>query len=225
MSATSYITADDMRGNLYPSITVPTTGSGSISDARLLAMGTAASRRVDAYCNDHFHATTAGTMLLEGNNRYTLALPKRVRSVTGVTLIDFEGTATSVDADFYRVETSFDNVTGSNISQSATGTDALLLRKPLDVGEWSGNWPPVPWLVQVVGDFDWAETPEEVKHATAMIVWVWARSEVPPDVETIDSATLRYTRPRPGADSTGVVGADQLLDGFRRTQYGRLMHV
>lgn len=230
MGGTSYITAANMRdGALYPYIDVPATGPGGVADGRVTAMGTAASSLIDSYCADHFVATSGGTILMRGTGRWDLPLSKRIRAITSVTLIDFEGTETAYAATYWRAYSSFDNVTPSNnVYLSPTGTDKLELRKELTKGNASGRWPVDPWMIQVVGDFDWATAPEEVVHACALIVWSWCTSDVPPGVESVDSATVRFTRPRLDsvADTLGIpLEAALLLQRFRRTQFGSLMRV
>lgn len=218
----SYISANDMRsGSLYPYIAVPSSGGGSVSDARITAMGTAASRIVDSYCRDTFGTAESGTILVYGTGRAWLPVPKRIRSITSITVLDYDGTtAGTCTTDDYRIHTSFSDVSGSNVYQARNGEDGLELKQSLSFGNAGGYWPVEPYTVQIVGSFGWPETPEVVKWATAVLVWSWCRSDLPPGVESVDSGGAVFRRPRLNADSTGLLEVDTALNaaGLRRVQ-------
>lgn len=211
----AYLGTADLRGGaLYPHIAVPTT----VTDARLSAMIGAAGRAVDTYCKDHFAPTEGGTItLVPWESSYVLPVPRRVRGVASVTVVAPDDTTTVIPAASYRVHSSFDVAPYVDVAADA---DRLVVVERLDAGNAVGAWPVDPWTVRVVGNFDWADTPEEVKYATALIVKAWTSDDLPPNVESADSATLRFVRPR-GDDTTGVIEADRVLTsaGLRRTQY------
>lgn len=213
-----YVSHDDLRAAtaLYPYLVVPTVPNaqgGTISDLRLDAMGSAASDLIDAYCHDHFAPTTGGTVTVYGDDSGFLRIPRRIRSVSSVTVLDYAGSTTAITTAYYRVESSFSDL---GLVVNEAGQDGLALLQTLPV---VGPWPASPYTIRVVGDFDWLTTPEAVKHAAATIVFSWCSNDVPPNVESVDSGSMRFTRPRPSSDTTGVLEADILLQRFRRTQF------
>ena len=216
----AYIAASDLRGGaLYPYIDIPE----NVGTTRLEAMIDAASNMVDVYCRDHFEVT-AGTLSLYGDRSDFLVIPKRIRAVTAVNVLDYSGDSSSFDSTFWRVETSFGDVTGSNVVQNGAGHDGLALKKLLTVGDGGGYWPGRPWTINVAGTFDWAATPEAVKWATAQIVWYWCRTDLPPGVDSIDTGAAVLRRGVRREDSTGLGEVDAHLSaaGLRRVQYGGL---
>lgn len=214
----AYIADTDLRsGTLYPYISVPSTGSGAVSTGRLQAMIGAAQTVVDTYTHDHFEPTT-GTLRVQASAESNfLYLPKRVRAVATVSNYDYADVLTSVTSDYFEIESSLD-IAGTNLI-GATGRDGLLLRKWLPVG--TGRWPAYPSYVDVTGSFDWAAVPEEVKLATALLVWRNCNAEIPPGVTRVESATQIYSIGQPGPDSTGLPEVDGMLQQFRRTQVGQ----
>lgn len=197
---------------LYPQFRVPPSGSRSVDDTRLGAMLVAAEALVDDFTRDHFEATTI-TQRVTGNGATDfLYVPKRVRSVSAVTAYDFEDTDTAITSTYYQVHSSFD-ISDTNVFGSQ-GRDGLKLRQALTIGSADGCWPAAPWYFDVEGTFDWAVTPEQVKQATAMIVWSWTTSEIPPGVQQVDSATARYV-----VSQNGVMDdVARLLSQYRRFQ-------
>lgn len=217
-TAATYIEADDLRAGtaLYPYMTVPSSGNGAVSDARLSSMIGSAEQAIDTYCRDHF-ASSSATYRIQGDGSAYLTLPRRVRSVTAVALVDYAGTSTSFDSTYYRIHTSFDDVTGANFVQSSS--DQLELKKQLTVGNAGGNWPLAPWTVEVTGTWDWAAIPEAVKYAACVLVWSWCQSNLPPNVEAIDMGSATIRRPPLAIESTGVFEADRALQPFRNLAF------
>jgi len=211
-------------GTLYPYVRVPSSGIGAVTDARLTSMIVAASNIIDTFTNDHFEASAAATIRVHGTAELKLMLPKRVRAITSVSVVDYAGTVTAFDSTYWRIHTSFKSVSGTNIIQSPTGTDALELKKFLTVGDWIGNWPAPPSYIEIVGDFDWLATPEIVKWAAATLVWSWCRSDFPPGTEEVDSGSVSLRRGRTPGWSTGLREVDDALRsaGMVREQYGHV---
>lgn len=215
----AYITYSDLRSAtaLYPYLTVPSSGNGSVADARLTSMIAAATQAIDTYCRDHFEATASTTLRLQGQGSYYLDLPKRVRAVTTVSVVDYAGTSTSFSSSYWRIHTSLDSISGSNIIQS--GQDQLELVQDLTVGNASGRWPYPPYKIEVTGDWDWATVPEAVKYAACVLVWSWCQSTLPPNVESIDLGAATIRRPPLDIESTGVFEADRALQPYRRLAF------
>lgn len=218
----AYIAAADLRTAtaLYPYLTVPSTGNGSVSDARLTSMIAAATQAIDTYCRDHFEPTAATTIRLQGDSSRWLYLPKRIRAVTTVALVDPSGVSTTYDSTYWRMHTSFNNVSGANIVQG--GFDAFEVKSSLSgtssVG-WPLNaegWPPAPWHIEITGDWDWAVVPEAVKQAACLLVWSWCQMNTPPNVEGFSAGGVSIRRPPLAVESTGVFEADRLLAPLRR---------
>lgn len=218
----AYIDPADLRdGTLYPYIDVPASGGGSVSDARLTAMIGAAGNIIDHYCRTSFGTVSGGTVTVQGDGSNVLILPRRVRDVTAVNVLTYDGTSTAFDTTYFRVHSSLATQTGTNEIVDRGGLDWLELLKSLTVGP-TGGWPPSPWKIQVVGDWDYGALPEVVKQATATLVWSWCRSDMPPGVDSVDTGAAVFRRPRPGPDTTGLPEVDMLLNaaGLRRVQYG-----
>jgi hypothetical protein len=211
----AYVTDSDMRdGELYPYISIPASGAGSVSPARMASLIASATAVVDAYTRDHFEPTSSTRRIENGAGGNFLYFDKRVRGVTSVSAYDYADVLTSITSGYYQIHSSLD-ITGTNLI-GKQGRDGLSLRKTLTFG--NGYWPAVPYYIDVAGTWDWPATPEDVKLATAMLIWSWCNNEIPPGVERVDSASLVFTRARPTSDSTGLPEVDALLMRYRRQQ-------
>lgn len=227
-----YISSADFRpgsGKWYTHgnpLTVDDADNNSLSDAI-----TAMSETFDLYTSDHFspepgdgppESTT--TIDISGNGGPNLSVPKRIRSISDVSLRDRDGTLTSQDPAVYRVTQS---LVGGERTEGDLDQIALIPGRYLTgTGFWddwtySGSWTDWPIginTVQLTGTFSWSSTPELVKRAVALMVY----QEIKPSTDPLQLSE-RWATPTASMimapkDPTGITKVDEIIKQFTRSR-------
>lgn len=231
-----YVTVNEMRSGTerYPSLVA----TEAVTDDVLTEFITDASNLLDEATGDHFLPTT-GTIVVDGpvldgfgrRGRLVL-LPRRVRSVSAVSSIDPDGTTLEAyDADSYRVHSSLIDPATSDTptffgSKGFDGIEFLYPRHtdsvtfPGDVW-YGGSFPAYSRAVAVTGTFDWATTPEDVRHATALIVMEWVQARRAPG-RTTSMNTGRASLELNAEGFTGIPEVDRVIKRRKRPSLGLL---
>lgn len=228
-----YLSPDDLRepSPRYPGVSVP----AGVSDVTLYGFITDASSLLDRLTGDHF-LPTSGVMLVDGpptdgfgRTRKILLVPRRLRTVTEVATVGTDGTtADVVDPSNYRIHSSLTDpaTTDTPVFLGAKGYDGIeFLFGPSRPGvtyptdTWTlyygGSFPSHARAVKVTGTFDWLNTPEPMKKATALLVKDWANTP------NIPAKTARYNTGRAQVEmtlegTTGIPEVDRIVTNYTR---------
>jgi hypothetical protein len=198
--------------------------SNALSDAI-----TAMSEAFDLYTFDHFSPEPGdgppeGTITLDvsGSGGPNLTVPKRIRSITDVSLRDREGVLTSQDVAVYRVTQSL--VNGARTEGDLDSISVIPGKYLTGTGWWGdstypGNWSYWPVgtnSVQLTGTFSWENTPEQVKRAVSLMVY----DAIKPSTDTLHRAD-RWATPNANftvatPNPTGLPEVDGIISQFTR---------
>lgn len=214
----AYLTADDFRSATEIDATKQLTlTTAEAADAQLTAAIERLSQRIDLYTRDHFDPEVAQTINLDvrGVSR-RLLVPKRVRSVTAVKLVDLDGGETAQDATDYRVLSSLDDTGTAMLTQRKYDSLEVVLGQTLSDGY--ETWPQGAGTVKVTGDFSWAGCPGDIQRALALMVF--------DHFKPINNNLRRAQRWGNGemfyvageTAPTGMPEVDEILNAYRRAE-------
>lgn len=164
----TYLVPADFRTGTVQSWTLGLTLTESqVSNAALTDIIAAASVGVDQFTDDHFEPQTGVTLDLYVPWYDRLFLP-RIRAITSVATRQADDSFLTVAASKYQIVASALGATVADQVQ-IEGRDYLELRG------WGTAYSTT--VVRVIGNFAWPVTPVEIKRATALVVWDWARQK------------------------------------------------
>lgn len=227
----TYITSSDFRpgsGKWYTHgipLTMDDADNNSLSDAI-----TAMSEAFDLYTFDHFSPEpgdgppeTTITLDLPGSGGPNLYVPKRIRSITDVSLRDRDGVLTSQDVSVYRVTQS---IIGGGRQEADLDMVSVIPGKFLASSGWWGDesypgnyvaWPLGINTVQLTGQFSWLTTPEPVKRAVSLMVY----DAIKPNSMNLLGRASQWSTPAgnflaAAQNPTGLTEVDGIIAQFTR---------
>lgn len=193
----------------------------------------AQSAAFDLYTDDHFEPEPGGspegttTLNVAGSGGPNLYVPKRIRSITDVSLRDVNGDLTSQDATTYRVTQSLVN---GERQEADLDMISIISGKALTGTGWWDDWSYPGWWVnwpldiesvQITGTFSWATTPEQVKRAVALMVYDSIKPSAP-GIRTASryiSGSTSFELPPASSDSpTGLHEVDRIIGQYTRNR-------
>jgi hypothetical protein len=193
----------------------------------------AQSAAFDLYCEDHFEPEPGGSpegtavINVAGSGGPNLYVPKRIRSITDVSLRDVNGTLTSQDASVYRVTQS---LVDGNRQEADLDMISVVSGKFLSGTGWWDDWTyPGIWTnwpldidsVQITGTFSWPVVPEQVKRAVALMVYDSIKPSAP-GIRTASryiSGSTSFEMPPSTPDApTGLNEVDRIIGQYTRNR-------
>ncbi len=227
----AYVSSADFRpgsGKWYTHgipLTEDDADNNSLSDAI-----TAMTQAFDLYTDDHFEPEPGGepettmTLDLPGSGGPNITVPKRIRSLTDVSLRDFNGNLISQLPSVYRVIQSI--VDGKRTEGDLDQISVIPGQWLSGVGYWGDNFYTGSWQyfplgvnsVQITGTFSWPSTPEQVKRAVSLMVY----DAIKPGTDVLRRAD-RWATPTANftvavANPTGMPEVDNIIGQFTRNR-------
>lgn len=158
--------------------------TGEASDNLIESCAKRAKELIDRYTGDEFEPTEE-TLILSGEGTSILRVPRRIRTISSVSILRGDGSWSEVDEADYVVSASLDEegtIRTADLDYIAVAYGRTLdpLSGPYAPNEWSDSrlnpvfgtaFPRGFQNISIDGEFGWNETPEGIKRASALLVY------------------------------------------------------